>query len=613
MSRHLSGAAYGLAGCLALVGCDFAETPPPRAEERPSAIVAPLQAANAEAAGLYRVVETYFNDYLALNPVLATELGDHRFDDRFGDYASASWMADSLGIEQEALERLAAVNPQRLRGEDLVTYEAFKRERELAVYGFRYPSELLAIDAVVQWGNVFARLASGRGAHPFRTTQDYDHFLTRMDGFAVWVDLAINNLRAGPAKGVVLPKAVVERVLPQLEEFARIEDPRQSVFWRPLLEFPPAPTVADRRRLITAYDEKLRTRVIPAYRRLHDYLASEYLPQARDTIAWSNLPGGGYWYAWLVRRHTTLDLTPDQVHELGLREVARLRADLAQLQPALGIAGDLQALLDAMRVDPKFRASSPEALLEDYETLRARVEPNLPASFARRPRARFVIRAVESHRAAAAPLAEYEAPAADGARPAVLYVNAQDPALRLSYLVAPLFLHEALPGRHYLTALAQETPYLPSFRRFGRVHAFDEGWALYAGSLGPSLGLQADAYAQFGAGSMQLWRAAQLVVDTGIHARGWRRDRAIEYLRANSALGEAAIAAEVDRCIARPGEALAGKVGELRILELRREAQRRLGAGFDLREFHEQVAGAGALPLPTLEAKVRRWIARRRG
>ncbi len=598
------------AAALALAACELPETQAPRAEEQPSAIAAPLQASNAAAAGLYRVVETWFNDYLALHPVFATELGDHRFDDRFGDYASVNWMADSLGIEQEALERLATVDRAQLEGEDLVSYEAFRRERELAAYGFRYPSELLALDATDHWGNVFARMASGRGAHPFDSSADYDRFLARMDGFAAWADQTVNNLRAGVSKGVVLPKVVVAPVLPQLEVFARIEDPRQSPLWRPLLNFPAAMTVADRRRLLAAYDAKLRTTVIPAYRRLHDFLATEYLPRARDTIAWSDLPGGAAWYAHLVRSHTTLDSSPGEVHELGLREVARVRAELANLQPALGVGGDVQALLDGMRVDRRFHAPDVATLLAGYGAVRTRVGPALASLFDRAPRTRFVIRPVETYRAAAAPLVGYRAPSADGRRPGVVEVNALAPAAHPTYLVESLYLHAAVPGLHFATARAQSTPNLPSFRRFGRVAAFDRGWAHYAETLGPRLGVQLEPHAQFGALSVQLWRAALLVIDTGVHARGWTRAQAIDYLRANSALAADVVAAEVDRCIARPGETLAYTVGQLELAALRQRAERRLGARFDLREFHAQVLGGGSLPLPVLAARMDRWLAR---
>ncbi len=592
-----------------LAGCDFAEPPPTRAEDVVSTLSAPLRAGNAESAQLYRVVETYFDQYLALNPIHASALGDHRFDDRFGDYASMSWVADSLGIEQESLEHLQAVDPQKLAGEDLVTYEAFKRQRELGIGGYRYPSELLAINQVENWPIVFAQLGSGRGAHPFRTTQDYDNFLARMDGFAAWVDQAINNLRAGVTKGVVLPKVVVQRTLPQLEAFGRLEEPQQTIFWRPLLSFPAGPTVADRRRLLKAYDEKLRTQVLPAYRRLHDYLAQEYLPHARDTVAWSDLPSGDLWYAHLVRQHTTLDLTPAAVHELGLREVARLRANLVALQGPLGVPGDARTLFDAMRADPQFHFSSARSLLNAYEGMRGPVEARLASQFRRRPKAELDIRAMEVFRAAAAGPASYSIPSADGNRPAVFYVNTLELASRPAFEIEAQYLRGAIPGRHYQVALAQETPNLPRFRRFGADSAYVEGWASYAVSLGGALGLQADPYTQFGALNLELLEAARLVIDTGLHAQGWSREQSQAYLRANTALGEAAIAAEVDQCIALPAQALAGAVGRLKILELRRVAEARLGDRFDAREFHEQVVGAGSLPLTVLEQKLARWSA----
>ena len=456
---------------------------------------------------------------------------------------------------------------------------------------------------------MFAQLGSGKGAHPFRTTRDYDNFLGRMDGFVSWSEQAINNLRAGVSKGVVLPKVVVERTLPQLEAFAKLEDPRDTVFWQPLLNFPAGPSVADRQRLLKAYDEKIRTQVLPAYRRLHDYLAKEYLPVARESVAWSALPGGDYWYAYLVRYHTTTDMTPDEVHELGLREVARLRANLSEMQGALGIAGDARTIIDTMRADPKFQYADQHQLLAGYEALRGRVNANLQYLFKRTPKAGFEIRAVETFRAQSASSASYQVASVDGSRPGIFYVNTFDLASRPSYLMEAMYLHEAVPGHHYQTAIAQETLNLPRFRRFGGDTAYGEGWGLYAERLGPELGLYQDPYSRFGALTMELWRAVRLVVDTGLHAKGWSRQKAVEYMRANTALGEADIQAEVDRYIAWPGQALAYKVGELKIIELRRKAQQALGARFDIREFHEQVVGGGSLPLPVLETKIDRWIA----
>jgi uncharacterized protein (DUF885 family) len=516
-----------LAGPLLLAGCDVNNVaPPPRAEGEVSALSAPLRASNAEAVELYRVVETFFDQYLALNPIPATQLGDHRFDDRFGDYASMSWMADSLGIEQESLERLQAIDRERLESEDRFTYDAFKLQRELSIGGYRYPSELLAVHQVGHWPVVFAQLGSGRGAQPFRNTADYDAFLARMDGFVSWVDQAINNLRAGVTKGVVLPKVVVERTLPQLEAIGRVEEPRQTLFWQPLFSLPAGPTVAERRRLLQAYDEKLRTRVLPAYRRLHDYLAQEYLPRARDSVGWSSLPSGDSWYAHLVRYYTTLELTPGEVHDMGLREVARLRTQVEVLQGQLGIVGDSRAAFDAVRADPRFRAAHDRSV--------------------------------------------------QGAR-------------------------RALQKRW-------DTPNLPRFRRFGNDAAYVEGWAAYAASRVNELDVPDDPYDQLGALSLELLHAARLVVDTGLHAQGWTRERAIDYLRASTALGEADIGAEVDRCLATPGRAVAAKVGHLKIVELRGRAEQQLGARFDERDFLEQVLGGGSLPLPVLEARVQAWI-----
>jgi uncharacterized protein (DUF885 family) len=597
-----------------IAGCAREPATPP-GEPRPptSALDGPLKAKNEQAAQLYRVVETYFDQYLALNPIEASRLGDHRFDDRFGDYASLNWMADSLGIVQESLDKLGGVDPKQLRGEDLLTYQAFRTLREIEVEGFRYPSELLAINQFYNWPMELVQLAAGDGGHPFATTRDYDNFLARMDGYVAWTDQAINNLRAGVSKGVVLPRIVVERTLPQIEAIAKIDDPRQSPFWRPLLYFPAGPTVEDRWRLIEAYEAKIGKDVLPAYRRLHDYLQNEYLPHARETVGLSELPSGDLWYAYLVRYHTSTNLTPQQVHELGLREVARLRANLAALQPQLGVQGDARAVFDAMRADPKFRFDSPQQLLAGYEALRARVDAHVPAMFGRVPRAGFEIRAVEPYREATAAAASYQPPSADGTRPGVFYVNTFDLASRPSYMMEPIFLHEAIPGHHFQIALAQETENLPRFRRFDYITAYGEGWGLYAESLGPELGLYTDPYARFGALTLELWRAVRLVVDTGLHSQGWTRQQAIDYMRANTALGEADIAAEVDRYIAWPGQATAYKVGQLRILELRARAQQQLGERFDLREFHDQLIGSGPLPLDVLEKKIDRWIASRRG
>jgi len=566
---------------------------------------------NPDAERLARIADDYYERWLELHPLEATAQGDHRFDAKFGDYASPMWLADSLAAEQDALEQLRAVKVDALGGEDRVTYDAFKYGRDIAVEGFRYPSELLAIDQFSNLATRFATLGSGTGVHPFATRDDYDHFLSRMDGFVAWVDQAIVNLRLGVDKGFVQPKVLIEATLPQLEQIG-VEDPKQSVFWRPIVAFPAGLSVEDRTRLTKAYEQALATKVLPAYRRLHDYLQNEYLPKARTSVGFDALPGGDVWYAYLVRYYTTTAMTPAEVHQVGLAEVARIRTEMERIKTQVGHTGDLRSFFDALRTDKRFQYERPEELLDDYGALRDRVDAALPALFAQRPKASFEIRPVEEYRAKSAAAASYQRPSADGSRPGVFYVNTYDLPSRPRYLMEAIYLHEAVPGHHFQTSLAQEATELPRFRRFGSDTAFTEGWGLYSETLGPELGLYEDPYSRFGALPLQVWRAVRLVVDTGLHSQGWSRARAIDYFRANTSLGEADINAEVNRYIAMPGQALAYKIGQLKFTELRRRAQKTLGPKFDPRAFHTEILAGGSLPLSVLEQRVDRWIESRR-
>jgi uncharacterized protein (DUF885 family) len=591
---------------LALAACGR-DAPAGRDTAASGSATAAARAAAEEGRRLNDLTERWYDRYLELNPLVATAQGDHRWNDRFGDHVSEAWMADGLAMEQEALEGLAAVDPGRLGGEDLLTYESFRHGRSIAVEGYRYPAELLPVHQFSGLHVQFALLGSGRGIQPFVTTRDYDDFLGRMDGFVAWVDQSIANMRTGADKGFVQPRVVVERVIAQLEELA-VTDPRQSVWWRPVEAFPAGVSAEDRTRLTQAWAERLSGKVLPAYRRLLDYLRNEYLPRSRESIGWSELPNGAEWYAYLVRYHTSTDLTPEEVHQLGLAEVARLRGQMERSARQLGHAGDLRGFLDALRADPRQYYTDPQELLAGYAAIRARVDRSMPLLFARLPRAGFQVRPFEAFQARSEAAASYQPASADGRRPGVFYVNTWDLASRPRYTMESLYLHDAVPGHHYQISLAQEATGMPRFRRFAYDTAFGEGWALYAESLGPDLGLYTDPYSAFGALAAETWRAARLVVDTGIHARGWTRERAIDYLRANTALGEADIAAEVDRYIAWPAQALACKVGQLRIQQLRRRAEAALGSRFDVRAFHEQVVGSGSLPLAVLETKLGRWI-----
>jgi len=562
----------------------------------------------APGAALATLVEAYWQEHLALNPLRATVLGDHRYDAELPNSLSTAYLGRELDLEKRYLKRLAAIDDRALAGQDLLTYAVFRRGRELEIEGFRYQAELLPVNQFGGLPQTFAQLGSGTGAQPFATTRDYENWLRRVDGFVVWVDQAIVNMRRGSARGYVQPRNVVERMLPQLEQLIAA-DPAKSVFMKPVATFPKGVPEADQARLRTAYRDAVIRQINPAYQRLHDFIRDEYLPRARSSVAWSELPLGHDWYAYRVKVATTTALTPEEIHRIGLDEVARIGAEMDRVIVELGFKGDRRAFLDSLRADPRFYFDHEEELLAAYGALKARVRARLPELFDQAPKADFEIRAVESFRAAAQATASYQQAAADGSRPGIFYVNTYDLKSRPKYSMEEVYLHEAEPGHHFQLSIQQELPDLPSFRRFGGYGAYVEGWGLYAESLGKELGLYTDPYSYFGALSGEIWRAVRLVVDTGLHAQGWSRQQALDYLLANSAVGATDAAAEIDRYVAVPAQALTYKIGELKIKELKARAQRELGARYDVRAFHHQILGDGALPLDVLDAKIGRWLA----
>ncbi len=561
----------------------------------------------APAATIGEAVEEYYERYLELNPLEGTFAGDMRFNDRLPNSLSETWLADSLALEQEYLERVEAIEAGPLSDADRLTREIFLYDRALAVAGFAFPTELLPIDQLRSLPILMAQLASGSSVQPFATTLDYDNWLRRLDGLVVWMDQAIANMRRGMEKSIVQPAIVVQKILPQLAALT-VDDPAQSIFHRPVEQFPDAVPAEERERLEAAYRATIAEKLIPAYRRLHDFLRDEYLPAARASVGFSALPNGTAWYTHYVRYWTTTELDPERIHRVGLTEVARIRAEMEQVVAALGFAGDLSAFFEHLRTDPRVSFETPEQLLESYAALRERVAQSVPALFSLVPGTGFDIRAVEPFREKSAPPASYQPGTPDGSRPGIFYVNTYDVTARPRYLTESLYLHEAVPGHHFQLMLQRERADLPRFRRYGDYGAYSEGWGLYAESLGPELGLYQDPYQHFGALTGEMFRAIRLVVDTGLHWKGWTREQAIQYARDNSSLGEQDIVAEVERYIAVPGQALAYKIGALKIRELRSRAEQALGPRFDVRDFHTQVLEDGSLPLAVLETKIARWI-----
>ncbi len=568
--------------------------------------------ATAASRQLAELVESYWQQSLELNPIQATFLGDSRYDDRLPNTIGEAWLAQSLALEKEYLAKLQAIDPARLSGQDRLTYDIFERDRTLAIEGFRFQSELLPVNQFFGLPQLMAQLGSGTSAQPFQTPQDYENWLKRLDGFVVWVDQAIANMRRGADKGIVQPRVLMERVVPQLDKLIAAT-PEQSVFWRPVANFPKGVPAGEQERLRAAYRAAIADEVNPALTRLRDFVKTEYLPRTRESVAFTALPLGPEWYAYLVKQQTTTSLTPDEIHRIGLDEVKRIGAEIDRVAREIGFQAPAdqpfrRAFFDSLRADPRFYYASEDELLEGYRALRDRVRLRLPEQFDVKPKADFEIRAVEPFRAQAQASASYQPPSPDGKRPGIFYVNTYDLKSRPKYSMQAIYLHEAEPGHHYQIALQQELQALPSFRRFGGETAYFEGWGLYAESLGRELGMYTDPYDYVGALSAEIWRAIRLVTDTGMHAKGWTRQQSIDYMLANSAVGATDAAAEIDRYIAIPGQALAYKIGELKIKELKARAQRELGPRFDVRAFHRQILVDGALPLDVLDAKIGRWI-----
>jgi uncharacterized protein (DUF885 family) len=616
MMRATARTAFALAAFAAVVAPNpvstlAAATPAPSASG-----TAASSPQSQESRALAALVEEYWQSRLELNPMIATGLGEHRWDDVLPITISPEHRKKVLASEQHFLKRARAIDSARLEGQDRLTWDIFVRGREQEIEGFRYPSHLMPVDQFNGMPQTLAQFGSGTGIQPFATVQDHERWLKRAGAFPVWVDQAIANMRAGMQQGVVLPRPLVERLLPQLDQLAPAEL-EQSVFWKPVTAMPAAFPAEDRARLTAAYRVLIEERLNPAYRRLAAFLRDEYLPKARDTIAMTALPDGRDWYAYRVHQMTTTDYTPERIHEIGLSEVARIGAEMDRVIAKVGYrppadaktpAEVRKAFIESIRKDPRFYFATDAQLLDGYRALKSGVLANTPKLFATVPKADFEIRAVEPFRAASSANGSYQRASPDGKRPGIFYANTYDLKSRPKYLMQPLFLHEAIPGHHYQIALAQEVGTLPSFRRFGGYTAFSEGWALYAESLGPELGLYTDPYDRFGSLSSEIFRAVRLVVDTGMHVKGWSREQALEYMLANSAYGETGGRAEIDRYLAMPGQALAYKIGELKISELKKRAQQELGPRFDVRDFHREVLVDGALPLDVLEAKIVRWI-----
>jgi uncharacterized protein (DUF885 family) len=598
MNRFSHLAWFALA-MITLTGCGVSTPPPPSKGPAPA----------APADRLRNIVERYWDENAARDSWYAWGGSDLQFGAAPAESISPQALADSLDTERRYLAEVSAIPRPSLDAESKLTYDLFRRERGLAIEGFTYPLEMLPVNPFDGMPQQFALLAAATERHALSNAGEYAAWNARVLSIVNWTNQAIVDLRDGLRRGYTIPRGLVERAIPQLAALG--EDAPGNVFFQPLrpISGPPPSLDPEQQRLNTAMTALLREKVLPSYRALHDFLQREYLPRSRTSVGLGALPLGDAWYAYRVRRITGGAATPAQLQALGSAEVERLHGAVQALLTEASFPGNAQAYWEGMGRDPRYSYSKAEELLRAYEDLKVQVTAALPTLFSALPAAEYGIRSVETFRESTAPALAYRPRSPNGVIPAVLYVDTARLDSRAVTSPAAQYLREVLPGHHYQLSMQRERNDLPRFRRFAVTPAFVEGWGLYALTLGGELGVYHDSQARFGALLEEMRCAVGLVIDTGIHAQGWTRAKALEYLQAQIPMDADAAQATVDRAIARPADALACTVGFLKIKELRKLAEQTLGTRFDLRAFHLEIVKDGAMPLDLLEIRTKAWVA----
>lgn len=560
-------------------------------------------------AELNRFYETEWQRWLREDPTLATAVGDSRYDDRWPNMSLSAIEAAAVA-DRAALEVLERVDVHSWPDADRLTYEIVRLVFERRVALQRFKPYLYAVTHMgsLQSSTNVQTLNEITELIPFSSARDYENWIARLESFGRFVDQVQALLEIGLRERRTPPKVIMERVKPQLAA-QRVTDPVDSPFYAPFKHFPQSIAASDRERLAAAARTAIQGTVLPAFARFSTFFVGTYLPGCRDSVGLSATPDGAAFYRALIAFHTTLHLEPEEIHAIGEREVARIRGEMDRIIQEVGFKGDFQEFAHYLRTDPRFFYTDPDDLLHAYMVIAKTIDPNLVKLFRKLPRTPYGVRPVPATSAPNTTTAYYQPLASDGSRPGYFYVNLYKPEARPKWEMEVLTSHEAVPGHHLQLALQYEnTGAVPTIRRMADFTAYVEGWALYAESLGGEVGLYQDPYAKFGQLTYDMWRAVRLVVDTGLHAQGWSRQRAIDYFKANAPKSELDIANEIDRYLAMPGQALAYKIGQLEIQKLRTEAQDALKDRFDIRDFHDTVLASGAVPLPVLDRLVHAWI-----
>lgn len=554
------------------------------------------------------MLDTYYEDGLKLNPLNATYSGDNRYNDQYPNALSEAHKSKLKAYYTKYAHLLEEFPDSTLTKTEQMSKAVLKWECNIALEGFNYMHrDYMPIDQMWSPHLTIGQLASGSGAQPFNTVEDYYNWLKRLDGYIQWLNNAEENMSVGYKKGYVLPKSLIVKVLPQIKA-ATIEDLEQHLFYTPILSMPETFSQKDKKEITQAYTTKIKDQLIPAYQSVYNFLKNDYLNAGRKSSGISDTPEGVNYYNYMIKVFTTTNMTADEIHNLGLSEVERISAEMEKVKTQVGFEGDLKSFFNYVRNNKDLMPfTNPQEVIDNFNAIHETMKPQIEKLFDLKPKTPFEVRRTEAFREASAS-AEYNQGSLDGTRPGIFYVPIPDVKNYNTFSDEALFLHEAIPGHHYQISLQQEDTSLPQFRKTLWYSAYGEGWALYSESLGKELGLYTDPFQYFGMLGMEMHRAIRLVVDTGLHTKGWTREQAIQYSLDHEAESEASITSEIERYMAMPAQALSYKIGQLKIRALRAKAETELGTNFDIKEFHNQVLSVGCVPLALLEDKINSWI-----
>ncbi|PTM11975.1 MAG: DUF885 domain-containing protein [Bacteroidetes bacterium] len=570
-------------------------------------------------------IDTIFDEYYKfkdrINPIEATKGGNYEYNDYIANYISDDYQQDLKEQYTYFLKLLNDVEVAQLSEADLLSMKVMQWDCEIKLEGlnneivmmaspiYNLPSfELMPLFQIQSLHLYVAQLAAGGSVQPFKTVEDYDNWLKRVDDYLVFLDTCITNMKEGMSKDIVIPTVLTNKMIPQLDEFIS-NSVNEHLFYKPILAMSQDINEEERNRISADYSTMIETKLKPKYTQLKTFLVNEYLPACRETSGIGALPNGPETYDYVIRLHTTTNMTANEIHELGKSEVARILVEMEGVKNEIGFDGDIKAFFDFIRNSPEqMPFTDPQQVIDNFNNIKERINKNLSQVFDLKPKADFIVKRTEAFREASAS-AEYVPGTKDASRGGIFYIPIPDVRKYNKFSAEALFLHEAIPGHHYQLSLQQENAELPEFLHPESLGVFVEGWALYAESLGKELGVYEDPIQYFGMLSMEMHRAIRLVVDTGIHSKGWTREQAIQYSLDNEAESEESVIAEIERYMATPGQALSYKIGQLKIRELRTKAETKLGEKFSVTEFHNQVLNSGSLPLVLLEEKIDNWIA----